>query len=296
MSMGLASRNLTETLSEQDWLEPIDAALGGAITWLFETAGPAGQVVKDFLHGTWLGHPLHPAVSDIPIGAWTTAVVLDALATTGGREDLRPGADAAVALGLVGATGAALAGLTDWNASGGPARKLGLVHGMLNIGAAGIYAASLACRLQGARKAGVGLSLLGFALVNYSALLGGDLVYGERLGVVHSDEGGAPKDFVAVLEDAELPEGALVQGRAGTIDVVLARVRGRVYCLDNRCSHLGCALAEGTLDGDTIVCGCHGSAFALEDGRVIHGPATRPQPYLEVRVRDGRVEARSAAS
>lgn len=294
MSMGLATRNMSEILEEQEWLERVDSALAGALTAAFGAAGNAGQYAKDFLHGTWLGHPLHPVLTDLPIGAWTTALALDALAALAGRDDLNPGADAAVAVGLTGAVGAALAGWTDWNASGGPARRLGLVHGLLNVGVTGIYAASLASRVKGARAAGVGLGLLGFAIANYTAFLGGHLVYGERLGVDQSDSAESPRDYVPVLADAELPEGRLIRGRAGDSDVVLARVRGRVHCLANSCSHLGCSLADGSLIGETIVCACHGSTFAVEEGKVIHGPATLPQPYFETRVRDGQIEVRAA--
>lgn len=294
MSMGLATRDMSEIFEEQEWLERVDSALGSALSAAFGATGSAGRYAKDLLHGTWLGHPLHPALTDLPIGAWTTALALDALATLAGRDDLNPGADAAIAVGLAGAVGAALAGWTDWNASGGPARRLGLVHGLLNVGVTGVYAASLACRVKGARGAGAGLGLLGFAIANYTAFLGGHLVYGERLGVDQSGSGESPRDYVPVLADAELPEGRLVRARAAGTDVVLARVHGRVHCLADSCSHLGCSLAGGSLTGETIVCACHGSTFAVEDGKVIHGPATRPQPYFETRVRDGQIEARTA--
>lgn len=294
MSMGLATRDMSEIFAEQEWLEEVDSALGGALSTAFEATGNAGRYVKDLLHGTWLGHPLHPVLTDLPIGAWTTALAFDALAALAGRDDLKPGADAAVAVGLAGAAGAAMAGWTDWNASGGPARRLGLVHGLLNVGVTGLYAASLASRIRGARGAGVGLGLLGFAIANYSAFLGGHLVYGERLGVDQSGTGESPRDYVPVLGDAELPEGRLVKGRAGDAEVVLARVHGRVHCLADTCSHLGCSLADGSLVDGTIVCACHGSTFAVEDGKVIHGPATRPQPYFETRVKDGQIEARAA--
>lgn len=295
MSIGLFARDSSEVFAEQSWLEPVDAVLGGAVSATFAAAGPAGRFMKDMLHGTWLGHPLHPALTDLPLGAWTTAMVLDLFATVGGRDELTPGADAAVALGLAGAVGAALAGLADWSASDGAARRLGLVHGLLNVGATGAFAASLCCRLAGARKSGLGLGLLGFAIANYTAFLGGQLVYGERLGVDRSRDEVAPRDYVPVLDEAELTEGTLVRASMGATEVVLTRLRGRIHCLSNACSHLGCSLADGQLVQDTIVCGCHGSAFAVDDGRVVHGPATAPQPYFETRVDGGRIEARASA-
>ena len=74
--------------------------------------------------------------------------------------------------------------------------------------------------------------------------------------------------------------------------VVLVRRAARVYALGERCSHLGGPLAEGEVRDEAIVCPWHGSRFALEDGRVLDGPATMPQPCFETRVRDGFVEVR----
>jgi nitrite reductase/ring-hydroxylating ferredoxin subunit len=68
--------------------------------------------------------------------------------------------------------------------------------------------------------------------------------------------------------------------------------RGRVHALHDRCSHRGCSLAGGDVEADAIVCNCHGSRFALEDGRVLRGPATTPQPAYEVRDGTGGLEIR----
>ncbi len=56
----------------------------------------------NFLHGTWLGHPLHPVLSDVPLGAWTAALALDGIEAASGRRELGPGADAAITVGLGG--------------------------------------------------------------------------------------------------------------------------------------------------------------------------------------------------
>jgi nitrite reductase/ring-hydroxylating ferredoxin subunit/uncharacterized membrane protein len=296
MAVGLAERDMAEAIAAQEWLEPIDQVLGKLVSSAFEAAGPAGPRIKNFLHGTWLGHPLHVALTDAPIGAWTTALVLDMVESLGGNEEVGPGADAAVAFGVVGALGAALAGLTDWSATYGRGRKVGLLHGLLNIGVTGIYGASLLCRRQGARGAGRALGLAGFALANYTAWLGGDLVYRERIGVDHSQtiEHSPPEDFVPALPASELPDGELRKGDAAGLPVVLVRLGGWTYALSDTCAHLGCSLSDGKLEGDSVRCGCHGSRYALEDGRVLDGPATMPQPAFETRVRNGQIEVRAA--
>jgi nitrite reductase/ring-hydroxylating ferredoxin subunit/uncharacterized membrane protein len=296
MVVGRADRAMTEAIARQGWLEPVDRALGQGVSHAFAAAGPLGRRAKNFLHGTWLGHPLHPALTDVPIGAWTTALALDLLEALAGRDELGPGADAAVGLGLLGAAGAALAGLTDWEATGGNARRVGLVHGLLNLGVTGIYGASLLARRRGARGLGRGLAVAGFAIANYSAYLGGHLVYAERIGVTHSqDRMGSPAaEFVPVLAEAELREGELRQVVVRGAPIALARRGGRHYAIDDTCSHLGCSLADGALAGDSVRCPCHGSRFALADGRVLDGPATLPQPAYEARVRDGQIEVRMA--
>src|SRR5881227_3925559 len=144
----MASEALIKTIERQDFLEQASDAIQPAVRNAFEAAGTAGQGVKNFLHGTWLGHPLHPVLTDVPIGAWTTALVFDALDTRGRRwsrrSALQRGADGAVVVGIVGAVGAALAGLTDWQHTGGTARRTGFAHATLNTLALGLYVGSLA--------------------------------------------------------------------------------------------------------------------------------------------------------
>lgn len=294
MALGLAERDMTDMIARQDWLEPVDQKLNQAVDGAFTAAGPTGQVARNVLHGTWLGHPLHPALTDVPVGAWTTALVFDALDLLAGRVDLAPGADAAVGLGLLGAAGAALAGLTDWQKTYGKARRVGLVHGLLNVGVTGLYGASLACRKRGARGAGRALAAAGYLVAFYSTYLGGTLVYQQRIGVDHTHDSTAapPSDFTRVLADADLKDGALKKVEAAGVPVLLARQHGQLYALADTCAHLGCSLADGTLDDDSVTCPCHGSRYALEDGRVLDGPSTFPQLCYESRVRGGQIEVR----
>lgn len=267
--------------------EPLSKAVRGA----YEAAGPVGQQAKNALHGVWLGHPLHPVFTDLPIGAWTTALALDAAAD--GDPGMRRAATFAMGVGLAGAAGAAVTGLTDWSETGGRSRREGLIHGLLNIAATSLFAAAFALRRKDSHDGGRKCAWTGYAIALGAAYLGGDLVYGRRLGVTHADAE-PPAEFTPVVDSAALAENTMVRTRAGDADVLVVRQRGRVCALVHSCTHLGGPLSEGTLKDGSVVCPWHGSEFALEDGRVLNGPATQSQPCLLVRERDGRVEVKAA--
>lgn len=299
---GLAERAIA-AVERPSGLDAVGDRLQEGIGAAFRAAGPLGQKIKNALHGTWLGHPLHPVLTDVPLGAWTAALVLD---TLDARQDrgrwrgpaYRRGADAAIAVGLVGAAGAAVTGLTDWQHTSGAPRRAGLVHGLLNTMATALYVGSLVARGRGARSAGRSLSLAGYVVCAAAAYLGGDLVYRRRIGVDHApsvDEWRPPQEWTDVAAEAQLGDGRPLRVEVAGEPVMLVRCGGRVCALAETCSHLGGPLAEGRIEGDTVVCPWHGSRFSLEDGRVIDGPATRAQPPLEARLRAGRVEVRRAA-
>ncbi len=282
--------------SQQDWLEPVGDTLQNAVSTAYESAGETGKQIEDFFHGTWLGHPLHSAVTDVPLGAWTSAVVMDAMEQVTGREEFGVAADTAVAIGLAGAAVAAVAGLTDWHKTDGQAKRTGLVHGLLNIGGAVLYSASLAARRNGNRSAGQGLSTLGFLVAMGSAWLGGQLTYGYQIGVDHSKGLPFPKDFQRVMADADLPEGEMRKVDVNGAAILLVRREGRLYAMSNVCPHLGGPMNEGKLDGCNVVCPWHGSTFSIEDGGIVHGPSVHALPQMEVRVTDGQIEVRLEAN
>ena len=287
--------HVAQAIERQEWLAPAEDRLQRAVSAAFRAGGTLGQRVKDFLHGTWLGHPLHPVLTDIPIGAWTVAAVLDVAEATGGghRWDPPSGrADAAIAVGVAGAVAAAAAGITDWQHTSGRPRRTGLVHALLNSAALGLYLGSLALRRQGHRPAGRGLALAGFGVMLASAYLGGRLVYHDRVGVDHAERDTRTEGFTRALAEGELAEGVPRRVEVGGVRVVLVRRGVHVRALGDVCSHLGGPLSEGTVQGEAITCPWHGSTFALEDGRVLAGPATMPQPRFEARVRNGYVEVR----
>jgi nitrite reductase/ring-hydroxylating ferredoxin subunit len=166
------------------------------------------------------------------------------------------------------------------------------VHGLLNTVGVGLFTASFVMRRRRARAAGRFLSALGTAVAMTSARLGGHLVYSEQCGVDHAAGRPLPEDFTPVLAENELAEGRMRRVEHQGTPILLARQDGQVFALVEICSHLGGPLSEGTLGPDSVQCPWHGSCFALHDGRVLNGPAVHPQPRLEVRIRDGRIEVR----
>lgn len=280
---------LIETL-DNPAIDKVAEPLSEAVLESYAAAGPAGQAIKNALHGVWLKHPLHPVFTDIPIGAWTTGLALDCAAN--GNAEMRRAATFAIGVGLAGAVGAAATGLTDWSETNGEARRTGLVHGLLNITATTLFATAFALRRRDDHEGGRKYAWAGYAIALGAAYLGGDLVYRQRIGVNHADVD-PPEEFTRVLESAQLPDNAMVRARAGNAQVLLVRQDGRVCALAHSCAHLGGPLSEGTLKDGSVVCPWHGSEFALEDGRVLNGPSTHDQPCFVARERDGHIEVRA---
>jgi nitrite reductase/ring-hydroxylating ferredoxin subunit len=244
--------------------------------------------VRDVLDGVWLGNPLHPALTDVPLGAWSAAFVLDLV----GSEK----ADGALAVGILGAVPAALTGLNDWSHLKDDARRIGTVHALLNTAGLTLNILSLAARKGGLRGVGKLLSTAAYGGALFSAHLGGHLSFG--LGVrVNRTAFESPRDrFAPVCEEAQLEDGKLVGVQLAGEDVVVARSEetGEVCAIAATCSHLGGPLADGDREGDVVVCPWHGSRFDLCSGEVLGGPAVYPQPRYETRIRSGKVEIRAA--
>src|SRR5450759_127584 len=273
------------------WVDSLATTVQGLVGRVYEAAGPAGQQVQNVLHGTWLGHPLHPLLTHVPVGAWTIALTFDLLDAVAGQKELAAGADLAVAVGVLGALGAAAAGLTDWyKLATGQDKRVGMVHALFNVGAATLYATSLVFRRNGLRSLGRGLAFAGFGAVSAGAYLGGHLVYQMKIGVDHVPEEQQPKEFEVALPEAELGEGEMCRVEVVGTPVLLARRNGVLYALADTCSHLGCSLAKGELKDGSVRCPCHGSRYALEDGRVLDGPSVFWQPIYRVRVKNGQIE------
>lgn len=276
-------RNLGERLEASAAIDRLAGPAHQAAT----AALPAGPV-KDALHGVWLGHPLHPLLTDLPIGFWTSAFVLDLI---GGRR-ARPAADALVGLGVAAALPTAAAGLADWSELNKPEQRAGLVHAVANVTATVLYSFSFLARRRGRRGQGVVLGLAGSAAATAGGFLGGHLTYRRGAGVNQALNAPAAKDWsdvhVAGALSNDKPSLAHLDGEP----LAAVDIDGGPAALYARCSHLGGPLEEGDLVDGCVRCPWHGSQFHLTDGAVARGPATAPQPAYELRHNDGRVLAR----
>jgi nitrite reductase/ring-hydroxylating ferredoxin subunit/uncharacterized membrane protein len=288
----MAETEILNVVENQEWLAPVADALHSAADTVF--AGDVGRKVEDFWHGTWLGHPLHPAMVTVPLGAWTAAAVLD-VAEMAGCEEVAHGADLAVLAGLSGALKSAVSGFADWQYTSGKTSRLGVAHAAVNVTATTLYALSYAARVKKCRGTGRVLSMLGLATVSLGSWLGGALVFEKHVGMNHATLQPLPADWTPVIPEEHLDEGKLTCADAGGVAVVLVK-RGRwISAMVNACAHMGGSLCEGTLEDDCVVCPLHGSKFRLTDGENVRGPSAFPQPVLDARTRRGMVEVRARA-
>ncbi len=254
--------------------------------------------LKNALHGTWLGHPLHPVLVQVPVGSWVSAGLLDAI------PPLRPAATLLIGTGVAAAVPAALSGAADWSEQSAGVRRLGALHAVLNTAALGLYAGSLAARRNGRGGLGRVLSYTGLGIATASASIGGHMSYAQSSGASHAATAARAltTEWIDLGPLDDLPEGrpALRTGKGSSVAVPLAVVRrgGRVDVFVGACSHLSGPLYEGTVERlggrDCLVCPWHGSAFDLDEGQPRRGPAANPQEKLEVRMEAGRVMARLA--
>jgi nitrite reductase/ring-hydroxylating ferredoxin subunit len=189
---------------------------------------------------------------------------------------------------------AAAAGLSDWSDLQGETQRVGLVHAAANVTASSLYLLSLRARRRGRRGTGAALGLLGLAAVGLGGFLGGHLSYRRGIGVDHTFDRTGPEEWTDVASEDEVADAVPFARRVGDDDVLLLRRGDRIDAVSDRCTHLSGPLHEGQLDGACITCPWHQSTFRLDDGSVVHGPATAPQPRYEVRRDDGRILVRRA--
>ena len=254
-----------------------------------------GNLALELMHGgRWVGHPLHPALSDLPIGLWTGVMVLDAVDHAPAP---RRGIDAAGVLsaaGILAAGATALTGLSDWTVSEDQDRRIGLLHGLLNTAALGLQGASLGTRMAGHRNTARALGAASLTVTAAAGYLGGHLVFTKGVMVSRVAWAAGPRRWTRALQDADLPDDSPIAVEAEGRQVMLYRHRGRLYAIDNLCSHAGGLLSRGPVADLTVECPLHGSRFALADGCVRRGPASQPQPVLPTRIRNGWIEVRGS--
>jgi nitrite reductase/ring-hydroxylating ferredoxin subunit/uncharacterized membrane protein len=283
-----------DRLSRDHRLDAIADAIQPIVQRAVDATGGASSPVSDMLHGRWLGHALHPLVTDIPIGAWSLTAAFDVLAAFG-NHDLEDSADTALAIGIVGSLAAAATGFAEWSDTAGEPRRLGAAHAVLNSSALACYVVSLALRRSGRRGAGAVTGFLGYALTGAAAYLGGELAFGLGLGVKHTAEAIIPKaSFEPVCAADAVADGETRPAFAGEIALLLTRSGETVSAVSGICPHRGAPLREGSIVHSCVRCPWHGSEFDLSDGTVVAGPATFDLQRFDARIENEQITVRPA--
>jgi nitrite reductase/ring-hydroxylating ferredoxin subunit/uncharacterized membrane protein len=273
-------QGLVETIERQDSLDAV-------IEKLRKTAEPfmSSKKLRSALSGTPIGHPAHPVLVDLPIGLFTSAIVLD---LTGLHH--RKAARRLVGLGVLSALPAIVTGLSDWIDTDDAEARVGLVHASANSLAVSAFTMSWWARRRGG-LAGKGWALAGAAVMTFGGWLGGHLAFGMGLGVNRNAFQSDPEEWT--VAEGGLPTGS--QPTCVAVDgvrvAVVATATG-LAALADRCSHRGGPLSEGSKRENCLVCPWHGSAFDLDSGVPTEGPASVSQPTYETRFTDSGLELR----
>lgn len=281
-------------------LERLGAPFRGLGDWVarvmdafYRVLGRPGKWLQDFVNGSWLGHAAHPVVVDIVIGGATLVFVFDVAALLFGAADLDTASLIAVTVTALAALASVVTGLTDFkDTAKGDERNVATLHGLVNVLATIAYLASFAVRVGGSMELGRWLSIVGVVILTGGAFVGGHLVfkYGYMVNRNAFAKGQRAKEYTPVLAVADLPESTPTKAMLGSTALVVVRRGELVSVLKATCSHAGGPLPEGKLEGDTILCPWHSSAFRLSDGAVRHGPATSKQVAYRARIENGQVE------
>jgi nitrite reductase/ring-hydroxylating ferredoxin subunit/uncharacterized membrane protein len=272
-------------LESTEALDPAAKAIGKAVR---DSVG--NGALKSALSGTWLGHAVHPMLTDVVIGSFTSASLLDVLG-----PDSESASQRLIGLGLLAYLPTAASGINDWadtEVIDDGVRRVGLVHASCNAVGASLYALSWRARRRGARRLGAAFGLAGMAVMTAGGYLGGHLSMTKGVGPAETVFDQGPTEWTPAADVSLLRSGQPQRVVVDDTPVLLLRVGEEIFAIHDRCSHRGCSLSEGSIEGEEIVCACHGSRFSLHTGAVRHGPATASQPAFQVRTREGRVEVR----
>lgn len=276
-------------------IERVSDALQAGIKPLVGSNWRAPRRLKTMLSGTWLRHPLHPLLSDIPIGSWVLAALFDIIWLISPKSWgwAAQAAVVVVIVGVLAGLAAVWSGMADWSDTYGAERSVGFWHGLLNTSALLLYIISLVFRFQAPGWQSLTGAILGFAgviVVSIGGYLGGDMVFGKGTGVNHTAWEAGSDGYEAVMAESAMPDNHLERVMVAGNPVALLRLNGKYCAIGATCSHAGGPLDEGELHGDVVTCPWHGSRFSMRDGHVLTGPATFAQPRYDVRVRDGQIE------
>jgi nitrite reductase/ring-hydroxylating ferredoxin subunit/uncharacterized membrane protein len=272
--------------AQSRWSKPFGDFNHRWLSALFHPIRP----IQNFLNGTWLGHPVHSVVTDVPVGAMTVSIIADLI----GQHTV---ADVSMVVGVLSMVAAAVTGLADYTEVDGTARNRATVHGTLMVVTLILYVVSLVIRSGNPpdRLVAILVALVGYGLLALAAAIGGDLVYLIGTHVNRNAWRGAGAKWIALDLGSlpDIPEGGPTKLRAGINDLAVVREGDRILAVHAVCSHAGGPLPEGRLVAGQIECPWHGSRFHVEDGHVARGPSMYDVPAYEVRRSEsGNWEAR----
>jgi nitrite reductase/ring-hydroxylating ferredoxin subunit/uncharacterized membrane protein len=275
------ARFLSRLIAMNDgWAKPFGDANHRWLAALFGRVRP----IKDLLNGTWLGHPLHSASTDLPIGLLLGVVVLDLVGQSSA-------ADIVLVLTILAMLASSLSGLADFSDTDGTARTRAALHGSMMVVAIVLVVVSLVLRAgePADRTLSTVVAIVGFAIVLAGGFVGGDVVY--VLGNMvsrHAFRGAGTKwiqlDTGDVDDLTAIAEATPLKMKAGVNDVVVVRLGDRLHALHATCAHAGGPLAKGSITPDgCLECPWHGARYRLTDGAVRRGPSVYDQPSYEIR-------------
>jgi nitrite reductase/ring-hydroxylating ferredoxin subunit/uncharacterized membrane protein len=287
----MLGRYVTRAVDAQSrWSKPLGDFNHRWLGALFHPIRP----IQNFLNGSWLGHPVHAVVTDVPIGAMTVSIIADVI----GQPNV---ADASLVVGVLAMVASAVTGAADYAEVDGTARNRATVHSVVMVVSLVLYVISLAIRSGSPadRLVPVVIALVAYLLLALGAAIGGDLVYliGTHVNR-HAWRGAGTKWIKLELGDlADIPEGGPTKLKAGINELAVVRQGDRILAVHAQCAHAGGPLAEGSLVGDAIECPWHGSRYRLANGHNVRGPAMYDQPAYDVRRAEaGGWEVRRQAS
>jgi nitrite reductase/ring-hydroxylating ferredoxin subunit/uncharacterized membrane protein len=267
--------------------------IAAATDAVYRALGSPGRLLQDFLNGSWLGHSVHPVLTDVVVGGTTMVIFLDILRVFFNVDGLEDATTWTLGLSVLAGVATIVTGLTDFKDTGtGNERNLAGLHGVINIVAVVMFFISLLQRFGGAHDAAFWVALVAYLVISVGAYIGGHVVFKYGYMVNHNAfaRGRRAKEFTALMPAAELAEATPTKATFGTTALVVVRRGDVVYALKETCSHAGGPLSEGKLNGDYIECPWHFSQFRLSDGAVRHGPATSRQVAYRARINAGQVE------
>jgi nitrite reductase/ring-hydroxylating ferredoxin subunit/uncharacterized membrane protein len=267
--------------------------IAAATDAVYRALGSPGRLLQDFLNGSWLGHSVHPVLTDVVVGGTTMVIFLDILRVFFNVDGLENATTWTLGLSVLAGVATIVTGLTDFKDTGtGNERNLAGLHGVINIVAVVMFFISLLQRFGGAHDAAFWVALVAYLVISVGAYIGGHVVFKYGYMVNHNAfaRGRRAKEFTALMPAAELAEATPTKATFGTTALVVVRRGDVVYALKETCSHAGGPLSEGKLNGDYIECPWHFSQFRLSDGAVRHGPATSRQVAYRARISAGQVE------